>query len=104
MMTYIACSRNARTALFSLFFKYAYQFSGLTAFVEARGSGRTAPEASAGFPLGHEEPCAFPPEEAGGVFPAPLAKKSVPYDSKRAAQAPGPWIPSVFKLHLFSKS
>jgi hypothetical protein len=89
-------------------FHYLYQFGGLkkwlTTFVEARGSGRIAPEASAGFPLGHEEPRSFPPEEAGGVFPAPPAKKSAPYDSKRAAQAPGPWISSAFRLHLFSKS
>src|SRR4030042_1666601 len=46
-----------------------YQFSGLTAFVEARGSGRNAPEASAGFPVGHEEPRAFPPKDAGGASP-----------------------------------
>ncbi|MBM4331494.1 MAG: hypothetical protein FJ117_09785 [Deltaproteobacteria bacterium] len=39
----------------------------------------------------------------GGVFPAPPAKKSAPYDSKRAAQAPGPWIPSDLRPHLFSK-
>ena len=75
----------------------SYQFSGLksgfTTFVEARGPGQIAPEASAGFPLGHEEPRAFPPKEAGGVFPAPPAKKSAPYDSPpkaEAAQAPGP--------------
>jgi len=81
----------------------AFCKSDLTAFVEARGPGRSAPEASAGFPLDHEEPRAFPPDEAGGVFPAPSAKKSAPYDSKQAAQAPGPWIPSAFRLHLFSK-
>jgi len=75
----------------------------LTAFVEARGLGRIAPEVSAGLPLGYEEPRAFPPEEAGGVFPAPPAKKSAPYDSKRAVQAPGPWIPSALTPHLFSK-
>ncbi|MBM4332986.1 MAG: hypothetical protein FJ117_17530 [Deltaproteobacteria bacterium] len=45
----------------------------------------------------------FPPEEAGGVFPAPPAEKSAPYDYKRAAQAPGPWIPSDLTPHLFSK-
>ncbi|MBM4331950.1 MAG: hypothetical protein FJ117_12155 [Deltaproteobacteria bacterium] len=55
------------------------------------------------FPLGHEEPRSIPPEEAGGVFPAPSAKKSAPYDSKRAAQAPGPWILSDLTPHLFSK-
>ena len=71
----------------------AFQKSGFTTFVEARGPGRNAPEASAGFPLGHEEPRVSPPEEAGGIFPAPLAKKSVPYDSPpkaESAQAPGP--------------
>ncbi|MBM4332903.1 MAG: hypothetical protein FJ117_17100 [Deltaproteobacteria bacterium] len=39
----------------------------------------------------------------GGVFPAPPAKKATPYGSKRAAQAPGPWIPSDLTPHLFSK-
>ncbi|MCX5914534.1 MAG: hypothetical protein NTV04_21690, partial [Deltaproteobacteria bacterium] len=33
----------------------------------------------------------FPPEEAGGIFPAPAPEKSAPYDSKRAGLAPGPW-------------
>jgi len=44
-------------------------FSGLkkkvTAFVEARGPGRNAPEASAGLPLGHENHRVFPPKGAG---------------------------------------
>ena len=52
--------------------------------------GRIAPEASAGFPLDHEEPRAFPPEEAGGVFPASSAKKSAPYDSNPAEAGPDP--------------
>jgi len=81
-----------------------YRFAiGFTTFVEVRGPGRIAPEASAGFELGHDEPHAFPPEEAGGVFPAPSSKKSAPHDSKRSAQAPGPWIPLVLTLYLFSK-
>ena len=52
--------------------------------------GRIAPEASAGFPLDHEEPRGFPSEEAGGVFPAPFTKKSAPYDSNPAEAGPDP--------------
>jgi len=38
---------------------------GIKAFVEGRGLGRNAPEASVGVPLGHEDKRYFPPEEAG---------------------------------------
>jgi len=79
--------------------------SGFTTFVEARGPGRNAPEASAGFPLSYEEPRSFPPEEAGGLFPAPPAKKSAPYDSNPAEAGPdprardslSPYAPPLFK-------
>jgi len=76
----------------------------VTAVVEARGPGRNAPEASAGFPLGHEDPRVFPPEGVGGIFPAHPTEKSAPYDSKRTVQAPGPWNPLALAPHLFSKS
>jgi|GEM_PF-2563320 len=85
-----------------------YQFSGLkkrvTALVEARGPGRNAPEASVGLTLGHENHSVFPPKEAGGAFPAPSTEKSAPYDSKRAAQASGPWNPLALMTLFFSKS
>jgi len=38
---------------------------GIKAFVKGRGLERNAPEASVGFPLGHEDRRSFPPEEAG---------------------------------------
>jgi hypothetical protein len=95
---------NFVICILNFYISLAILKNDLTAFVEARGFGRNAPEASAGFPLGHEEPRTFPQEEAGGVSPAPSAKKSAPYDSKRAAQAPGPWIPSTPTPNLFSKS
>ena len=50
----------------------------ITTFVETRGSGRNAPEASAGFPFPREDPRVFPPQEAEGGFPAPPAEKSAP--------------------------
>jgi len=76
----------------------------VTAFVEARGPGRNAPKASAGLPLGYEDPRVFPPEGAGGIFPAQPPEKSAPYDSKRAVQEPGPWNPLARAPYLFSKS
>jgi len=42
---------------------------GIKEFVEGRGLERNAPEASVGFPLGHEDKSLFPPEEAGGSCP-----------------------------------
>jgi hypothetical protein len=64
---------------------------GTPASVGARGPERNAPEASVGLALGYEEKSSIPPEEAGGIFPAPSTEKSAPYDSKRAGLAPGPW-------------
>ena len=85
-----------------------YQFGvlkkGVAASVGARGPGRNAPEASVGFPLAPEDKSSFPPEEAGGIFPAPSTEKSAPYDSKRAGLAPGPWNPLALVTHLSSKN
>jgi hypothetical protein len=68
------------------------------------GPGRNAPEASAGFLPVREDKNSFPPEEAGGIFPAPSTEKSAPYDSKRAGLAPGPWNPLALVIDLSSKS
>jgi len=76
----------------------------VTASIGARGPERNAPEASVGFPLGHEHKSSFPPEEAGGIFPARSTEKSAPYDSKRAGLAPGPWNPLAPASQLSSKS
>jgi|GEM_PF-2076201 len=57
-----------------------------------------------GFPLILEDKSLFPPEEAGSIFPAPSTEKSVPYDSKRAGLAPGPWNPLALVTHFFSKT
>ena len=78
--------------------------NGATTPVGARGPERNAPEASVGFPLGHEDKSLSPPEEAGGIFPAPSPKKSAPYDSKRAGLAPGPWKHLTLTTLLFSKN
>jgi hypothetical protein len=78
--------------------------NGVTASVGARGPERNAPEASVGLPLDPEDPRVFPPEGAGGIFPAQPPEKSTPYDSKRAGQAPGPWNPLALTPYLFSKS
>ena len=75
----------------------------VTASVGARGPERNAPEASAGLSLGHEDQSLFPPEEAGGIFPAPSTEKSAPHDSKRAGLAPGPWKHLALTTFLFSK-
>jgi len=45
----------------------------------------------------------FPPEEAGGICPAPSTKKSAPYDSKRAVLAPGPWKHLAVTTLLFKE-
>ncbi len=86
----------------------SYQFrvlkKGGNTSVWARGPGRNAPEASVGFPLVPEDKSSFPPEEAGGIFPAPSTEKSAPYDSKRAGLAPGPWNPLAPPTHLSSKN
>ena len=74
------------------------------ASVWARGPGRTAPEASVGFPLVPKDQSLFPSEEAGGIFPAPSTEKSAPYDSKRAGLAPGPWNRLALMTNLSSKN
>ena len=73
----------------------------MTTSVGARGPGRNAPEASVGFPLVPEDQSLFPPEEAGGIFPAPSTEKSAPFDSKRAGLAPGPWNRLALTTLLF---
>jgi hypothetical protein len=78
--------------------------NGGNASLGARGSGRNAPEASVGFPIVSEDKSSFPPEEAGGIFPAPSTEKSAPYDSKRAGLAPGPWNPLAQETNLSSKN
>jgi hypothetical protein len=54
--------------------------------------------------LGQGDQSLFPPEEAGGIFPALSTEKSAPYDSKRAGLAPGPWNPLALVEHLSSKN
>jgi hypothetical protein len=87
--------------------KMVFQFNGLkkwvTAWVEARGPGRNAPEASVGLTFGNENPSVFPPKEAGGVFPAPSTQKSAPHESKRAARPPGLGCPWAVTPQLSSK-
>jgi hypothetical protein len=78
--------------------------NGGNASVWARGPGRNAPEASVGMPLISEDQSLFPPEEAGGIFPAPSTEKSAPYDSKRAGLAPGSWKHLALTTLLFSKN
>jgi hypothetical protein len=51
-----------------------------------------------------EEKSSFPPEEAGGISPAPSTEKSAPYDSKRAGLPPGPWNHLALLTHLSSKN
>ena len=74
---------------------------GAPASVGARGPERNAPEASVGLPPGRGNQSLFPPEEAGGIFPALSTEKSAPYDSKRAGLAPGPWKHLAPKTLLF---
>jgi len=81
----------------------AFEKNDVTTFIETRGTGRNAPEASAGVPFRFEDPQAFPPEEAGGIFPASRTENSPPYDSKRADQAPGPCIPLALVPLLFKE-
>ena len=76
----------------------------MTTSVGARGPERNAREASVGLPPGHEDQGLFPPEEAGGIFPAPSTKKSAPYDSKRAGLAPGPWKHLALTAILFHRT
>ena len=59
--------------------------------------------------IGWVSPCPkdqslFPPERAGGIFPALSTEKSAPYDSKRAGLAPGPWKHLALTTLLFSKN
>src|SRR4030042_3060883 len=74
------------------------------ASVWVRGPGRNAPEASVGLPLVSEDESSFPPEEAGGIFPAPSTEKYAPYDSKRGGLAPEPWNLLALVLRLSSKN
>lgn len=76
----------------------------MTTFGGVRGPERNAPEASVGLPLGEEDQSVFPPDEAGGIFPAPSLKKSAPYGSKRAGLAPGPWKHLALAPLPFSKN
>jgi len=75
----------------------------VTASVGARGPERNAPEASAGPAFCLNDQSLFPPEEAGGIFPALSTEKSAPHDSKRAGLAPGLWNHLALTTFLFSK-
>jgi len=75
----------------------------VTASVGAQGPPWAAPEASAGLAFCLEDQSLFPPERAGGIFPAPSPEKLAPHDSKRSDPAPWPWNPFALMIHLFSK-